>query len=80
MPFPAASIPRTFERHWTPVHLDVVVADMSAAVEKAVAAGAVRSGETTTHDWGKLTSLSDPFGNGICLVQFSLAGYDSVAD
>lgn len=79
-PFPAANEGRTFERHWTPVHIDIVVADMSAALEKAVAAGAVRSGDTTTHDWGILTPLSDPFGHGVCLLQFSPAGYDTVAD
>ena len=79
-PFPAASRPRTYERHWTPVHLDVVVADMSAALEKAIAAGATRSGGTTTHDWGTLTPLSDPFGHGVCLLQFSPAGYDAVAE
>ena len=79
-PFPNARNPRTFERHWTPVHLDVVVNDVSAAVERAVAAGASISGEATTHEWGKMTPLSDPFGHGICLLQFFSAGYDAVAD
>lgn len=79
-PFPAATKPRTFERHWTPVHIDVVVDDMTNAVGKAIGAGAVKSGETTTHSWGILTPLSDPFGHGLCLVQFSRAGYDAVAD
>ena len=79
-PFSTANQTRTFERHWTPVHLDVVVADVWVAVERALAAGASRSGETTTHEWGKLTPLSDPFGHGICLVQFSSKGYDAVSD
>jgi len=79
-PFPAASKSRTFERHWTPVHVDFVVDDMTTAAKKAIEAGAVQSGEATTHSWGILTPLSDPFGHGICLLQFSPSGYDSVAD
>jgi predicted lactoylglutathione lyase len=79
-PFPAARQSRTFERHWTPVHIDVVVDDMTPAVKKAIEAGAVQSGETTTHSWGILTPLADPFGHGICLLQFSEAEYNSVAD
>src|SRR4030095_10622710 len=31
---------RTFQRHWTPVHIDFVVSDVDGAVAKAVAAGA----------------------------------------
>src|SRR5688572_8852191 len=31
---------RSYERHWTPLHLDFVVDDVGAAVDKAVAAGA----------------------------------------
>jgi predicted lactoylglutathione lyase len=79
-PFPEARSPRTFERHWTPVHFDVVIDDTESAVSKALQAGAKRSGETTTHSWGMLTPLSDPFGHGFCLLEFSNAGYDPVAD
>src|SRR5512133_2782546 len=31
---------RDYERHWTPVHLDVVVDELDAAVRRAVDAGA----------------------------------------
>jgi len=31
---------RRYERHWTPVHFDIVVDDVVAAVARAVAAGA----------------------------------------
>ena len=31
---------RRYDRHWTPIHLDFVVDDLSAAVERARAAGA----------------------------------------
>jgi hypothetical protein len=34
----------------------------------------------TTQRWGRLARLSDPFGNGLCLVQFLGRGYDEIAD
>jgi len=37
---PATDDCRRYARHWTPVHLDFVVADLDAAVKAAVAAGA----------------------------------------
>ena len=39
-PAAGARQPRDYARHWTPVHLDVVVDDVDAAVARAVAAGA----------------------------------------
>jgi predicted enzyme related to lactoylglutathione lyase len=71
---------RTYERHWTPVHLDFVVEDIDLAVEKAVAAGARLEKPTTTHKWGKLALMADPFGHGFCFVQFLGRGYDEIAD
>ena len=38
----AARQPRDYARHWTPVHLDVVVDDVDAAVTRAVAAAGAR--------------------------------------
>src|SRR5439155_16888887 len=32
---------RRYDRHWTPLHIDVVVDDVDAAVERALRAGAV---------------------------------------
>jgi len=29
--------------------------------------------------WGQLAMLSDPFGHGFCLLQFTGRGYDAVA-
>ena len=71
---------RTYERHWTPVHLDFVVEDIDLAVEKAVAAGARLEKAATTHKWGKLALMADPFGHGFCFVQFLGRGYDEIAD
>lgn len=70
---------RSYERHWTPVHLDFVVEDIGPAVEKAVSAGAQLERPITTHEWGKLALMADPFGHGFCFVQFLGRGYDEIA-
>ena len=75
----AASDPRRYERHWTPVHLDMVVDDIDAALARAVAAGAKAETPLNVHDWGKIAVLSDPFGNGFCLIEFVGRGYDEIA-
>lgn len=69
---------RDYHRHWTPVHLDFVVDDIKAAVEKATAAGAALEGEIQRFPWGYLATLSDPFGHGLCFVQWIGRGYDEV--
>ncbi|EZP46709.1 putative lyase [Stenotrophomonas sp. RIT309] len=71
---------RDYERHWTPVHLDWVVADIDAALARAVAAGAVLEHPIRERRWGKIAVLSDPFGHGFCLIQFSDAGYDALVE
>lgn len=75
---PAASQQRDYRRHWTPVHLDIVVEDIDAAVERAISAGAVLEQAVSTSRWGKLALLADPFGHGFCLVQFVGRGYDEI--
>jgi predicted enzyme related to lactoylglutathione lyase len=81
---PAGSIgaggePRRYGRHWTPVHFDVVVDDIEAALARAVAAGARPETEIRVHAWGKLAILADPFGHGFCLIEFLGRGYDEIA-
>lgn len=70
---------RRYARHWTPVHLDVVVADIEAAFVRAVAAGARPETEIRTEAWGKIVVMADPFGHGICLIEFLNRGYDEIA-
>ncbi|MFY3201354.1 VOC family protein [Achromobacter xylosoxidans] len=70
---------RDYARHWTPVHLDVVVDDVDDAVARAVAAGARLEDPAVSHDWGRIAHLSDPFGHGICIMQFLGRGYDALA-
>jgi predicted enzyme related to lactoylglutathione lyase len=69
---------RDYGRHWTPVHLDFVVHDIRAAVERALGAGATLEREVKTHAYGHLALLADPWGNGFCLLQFVGRGYDEV--
>jgi predicted enzyme related to lactoylglutathione lyase len=70
---------RDYARHWTPVHLDFVVPDIEAAVDRARRAGAVLESDVTTQRWGRIALMADPFGNGFCLVQFVGRGYDEIA-
>ena len=79
-PFSGASVARNYQRHWTPVHLDFVVSELASAVDRATSAGAKLEAEPSLHGWGKLALLSDPWGNGFCLVEFSAEGYDAIAD
>jgi predicted enzyme related to lactoylglutathione lyase len=76
---PAAEQRRDYARHWTPVHLDFVVADIGPAVDRAKSAGAKLEDEVRTHDWGRIAVMSDPFGHGFCLIQFLRRGYDEIA-
>jgi catechol 2,3-dioxygenase-like lactoylglutathione lyase family enzyme len=78
---PAPGATRSYTRHWTPVHLDLVVDDgeLEAAVERARAAGATVEREISEHAWGRLCVLVDPFGHGFCLLSFRGRGYDAIA-
>jgi predicted enzyme related to lactoylglutathione lyase len=70
---------RRYRRHWTPVHLDFVVEELDAAVSRALEAGATIEGEIETHRWGRIAHMADPFGHGICFIQFLGRGYDEIA-
>lgn len=77
----AGNVPaRDYARHWTPVHLDIVVEDLDAAVRRAVDAGARLEQPLREARWGRLALLADPFGHGFCLLQFLGRGYDEIAD
>lgn len=71
---------RDYERHWTPLHLDWVVDDIEAAVVRVVAAGATLEQSVRERRWGRIAVLSDPFGHGFCLIQFSGEGYDALVE
>ena len=76
---PGSGQRRSFDRHWTPVHLDFVVEDIATAFTQAVVAGARLEEAVTTHAWGRLALLADPFGHGFCFVEFIGRGYDELA-
>jgi len=74
----AGSQARSYERHWTPVHADVVVTDIDAATARAARAGARVENGPQAAAFGRIACLADPFGNGFCLIEFSARGYDAL--
>jgi catechol 2,3-dioxygenase-like lactoylglutathione lyase family enzyme len=69
---------RTWDRHWTAVHLDLAVDDLEAAVARAEAAGARLERPIVERRWGRMANMGDPFGHGFCLLQFQGRGYDEL--
>lgn len=74
----AAKSPRDYGRHWTPLHLDVVVEHLEPALARALGAGMVQEDELRETNWGRIVRLADPFGHGWCLLQFVGRGYDEI--
>jgi predicted enzyme related to lactoylglutathione lyase len=70
---------RTYDRHWTPVHLDIAVSDIATGVARALEAGATLEHDIHAAPYGKIAMLADPFGHGLCLIEFVGRGYDEIA-
>jgi predicted enzyme related to lactoylglutathione lyase len=70
---------RHYGRHWTPLHLDLVVDDLETALGRAKAAGAVLERPVQEQSWGRMANMADPFGHGFCLIEFKGRGYDELA-
>lgn len=70
---------RSYERHWTPIHFDVVVTDVATAYGRALSSGATSEREPTVAPYGWLAMLVDPFGHGFCLIEFNDDGYEALA-
>jgi len=77
-PFPGADSRRDYARHWTPVHVDFAVEGIAQALARAATAGARVESELESYRWGRVVLLSDPFGNGFCLVELDVDGYDEM--
>jgi predicted enzyme related to lactoylglutathione lyase len=77
---PGSSSRRDYRRHWTPVHLDFVVTDLEAAVQRAQAHGASLEQGIQEKEWGRIALMADPFGHGLCLLEFKGRGYDEIAE
>ncbi|WP_269151996.1 VOC family protein [Pseudomonas luteola] len=61
---------RQYGQHWTPVHLDVVVDNLDAALARVLAAGATLEGDVRRSTFRDMAVLRDPFGHGFCLLRF----------
>jgi predicted enzyme related to lactoylglutathione lyase len=70
---------KDFSRHWTPIHLDFVVEDLDAAVERAVRAGATVERRVEYPGLWRMVALADPFGNGIDLITDTEAAYERLS-
>jgi len=75
----ASTHTRSYDRHWTPVHLDFIVDDIDAALARVATAGARIETPAAAHKWGKIAIVVDPFGHGICLIEIIGRGYDEIA-
>jgi len=72
-------LPRSYDRHVTPVHLDFVVDNLDEAVGQLLTRGASLDRPIGEREYGKIANMADPFGNGFDLIEFSATGYDEVA-
>lgn len=77
-PIPGRAGARSYERHWTPVHLDFAVDDLEAASDRAIRAGATLEAPMSEHAYGRMALFADPFGHGFCLLEFNEQGYDAI--
>ena len=68
-PTPRGPDVRRYERHWTPVHLDLHVPDLDAVLERLRAEGGVVENEFRTQGPMPVAFCSDPFGNGFCVIE-----------
>lgn len=78
-PFSGARDVRQYQRHWTPLHLDVIVEDLEQATARAEAVGAQRESDVVEETYGRLAYYSDPFGHGFCFIEWRGKGYDELA-
>lgn len=62
---------RRYSRHWTPVHIDFVVDDLSKAKDRAIKSGANQESDCVEWRGSKCITFSDPFGHGFCLIEFA---------
>jgi predicted enzyme related to lactoylglutathione lyase len=60
---------RHYERHWTPVHLDLYVDNLKTALTRALEAGAKQEQLFENPEHGSAAFCSDPFGHGFCLIE-----------
>lgn len=67
-PSPNNTDQRKYDRHWTPVHLDLHVEDFDGVVAKIREAGGLIETEYRNEGPRPAAFCSDPFGNGFCVI------------
>lgn len=67
-PSPASADVRRYERHWTPVHLDLHVLDLDEALASLRAGGGTVEVEFRGQGPKPAAFCADPFGNGLCII------------
>lgn len=67
-PAPGSSDVRRYERHWTPVHIDLNVKDFDGTLERALKAGAKAEQVHRMPGYPPVAFCSDPFGHGFCII------------
>ena len=60
---------RHYERHWTPVHMDIHVDNLEKALASALKSGAKQEQLFENPEHGSVAFCSDPFGHGFCLIE-----------
>ena len=73
-------VARSYERHWTPVHLDFIVEDLDQMVVQLIALGASLDRDIEIREYGRIANMADPFGNGLDLIEFTGPGYARCRD
>ncbi len=67
-PLKDALVTRSFDRHWSPVHLDFLIGNVKGTVARIVeSGGSCEGGEKG--DWGEIAYCAVPFGNGFCVIR-----------
>jgi predicted enzyme related to lactoylglutathione lyase len=69
LPSPNATGTRHYERHWTPVHLDLHVDNLKEVLARAIQAGAKQEQLFENPEHGSVAFCADPFGHGFCLIE-----------
>jgi predicted enzyme related to lactoylglutathione lyase len=70
-------VARSYQRHWTPVHLDFLVSDLDRTAAQLRGLDASLDRDPKVREYGRMANMADPFGNGFDLIEFSGLGYDA---
>lgn len=77
-PFPGAEVARSYKPHWCPVHMDIIVENIEETRDRIMKLGATEESTIRQAKYGKISMYRDPFGHGLCLIQFTGKGYDEL--